>query len=270
LQGLTTVDVQTGGALIDTQAYNVTVAQNLVHDTSSGAPATDGGLTKLGAGILTLSGANTYTGATAVNAGTLLAANTSGSATGTGAVSVNSGGTLGGNGTISGGVTVASGGTLAPGALAVSRLTLGSTLALQSGSTLAITLGGTTVGSYDQVLVSGTLTLAGTLNVSTVNGFALAPNETFIILDNTSNTALTSGLFTNTIGTLYTDAAGQTFSINYVADTDGGQVPNDVTLTYLGTNVVPEPSTWACLLVCAAGLGQTLRQRRRWLAPRAV
>ena len=261
--GLSTADVQAGGAIINTNGFNVTVAQNLLHDTSSGAPATDGGLTKLGVGTLTLTGANTYTGPTAINAGTLLAANASGSATGTGAVSVNSGGTLGGNGTISGAVTVASGGTLAPGALAVSRLTLGSTLALQSGSTLAITLGGTMAGSgYDQVLVSGTLTLAGTLSVSTVDGFTLAPNETFTILDNTSSTALTAGTFSNALGTLYTDAAGDSFLVNYAANTDGGQVPNDVTLTYLGANVVPEPSAWAFLALGTLGLGLiTLRRR---------
>ena len=71
---LTTANVQAGGAKIDTQSYNVTVAQPLLHDTTSGAPATDGGLTKQqGDGTLTLSGANTYTGPTTVNAGTLQA-----------------------------------------------------------------------------------------------------------------------------------------------------------------------------------------------------
>jgi hypothetical protein len=184
-----------------------------------------------------------------------------GSATGTGAVTVGYGGTLAGNGNVSGAVTVQSGGTLAPGELTVNRLTLGSTLALQSGSTLAIKLGGTVTGSYDEVLVAGAVTLGGSLSVSTVNGFKLTAGETFTILDNTG-TALTDGLFTNAAGPLYTDAAGDTFLVNYAAKADGGTVPNDVTLTYLGVDVVPEPSTWAFLVAAAGGLLAVVR--RRW------
>ena len=55
-----------GGALIDTQSYSVTIPQGL----QSGA-VNDGGLTKYGDGILTLTGSNTYLGATTVSAGTL-------------------------------------------------------------------------------------------------------------------------------------------------------------------------------------------------------
>ncbi len=81
LQGLSAAYVQSGGAtgtavggaLIDTQSYNVTIAQPLLHDAAAGAPAIDGGLTKLGGGTLTLSGANTYTGPTTISAGTLQA-----------------------------------------------------------------------------------------------------------------------------------------------------------------------------------------------------
>jgi autotransporter-associated beta strand protein len=213
-------------------------------------------LVKAGTGTLTLDQPMTYSGGTAVNAGTLLAGNTTGSATGTGAVMVNSGGTLGGNGTISGAVTVASGGTLAPGAQSVSRLTLGSTLSLQSGSTLAITLGGTAAGSYDQIQAGGALTLAGTLNVHTVNGFTLAPGETFTIIDDTGLTP-TLGAFSNALGPLYTDAAGDTFVIDYNAVADGILISHDVTLT-----VVPEPSIWALLGVGLAG-GLILRGRTR-------
>ena len=64
-------EVRNGGAVIDTNSFNVTLADDIVHSTVGGDNASDGGLTKAGAGILTLSGANTYTGSTTVNGGTL-------------------------------------------------------------------------------------------------------------------------------------------------------------------------------------------------------
>jgi len=82
-----TVHVQAGGANIDSDGFNITIAQNLLHDASTGT--TDGGLTKLGSGSLTLSGTNTYNGGTTINAGTLIA-NHDG-ALGTGNVSLASG-----------------------------------------------------------------------------------------------------------------------------------------------------------------------------------
>jgi len=63
LHGLTSANVLAGGAVIDSGANTIGVSQALLDGTGGG------GLTKLGTGALTLTGANTYTGPTAVNAG---------------------------------------------------------------------------------------------------------------------------------------------------------------------------------------------------------
>ena len=70
--GVGGVYVQDRGAKFDTNGYNMGIAVPL----TTGSTATDGGIAKLGAGTLTLSGVNTYTGATTVKAGALVLAGT--------------------------------------------------------------------------------------------------------------------------------------------------------------------------------------------------
>ncbi len=99
-----------GGVLLGSRPLGIgsnnlsTVLAAVIQDGGS-AGGVGGSLTKVGAGTLTLTGANTYTGGTSVSGGSLLVANTESSGTGSGEVVITSG-TLGGSGTISGPVTI--------------------------------------------------------------------------------------------------------------------------------------------------------------------
>ncbi|MGC3959939.1 MAG: autotransporter-associated beta strand repeat-containing protein [Verrucomicrobiota bacterium] len=85
MHDLDVVNVEAGGAIINTAGYNVTVASALL-DNGGGT------LTKNGLGSLTLAGPNTYVGATTVNAGKLIMTTAS---TGAGSFAVASGAGLG-------------------------------------------------------------------------------------------------------------------------------------------------------------------------------
>ena len=63
MTGLDAANVLAGGAKIDTNGVETTIAQALLTERGGG------GLTKEGNGLLNLTGANTYTGATTINGG---------------------------------------------------------------------------------------------------------------------------------------------------------------------------------------------------------
>ena len=140
--------------IIDTNGNSVTIA---------GVIDGSGGLTKIGAGILTLSNANTYGGLTSVSAGTLLVNGSIASS----ARMVNSAATLGGtNGTL-GVLSVASGGTLSPGASA-GILTANGAVTFTAGANFNVEIGGTIAGvDYDRLVAGASVSLAdATLNAS--------------------------------------------------------------------------------------------------------
>jgi fibronectin-binding autotransporter adhesin len=150
LNGLSSANVKSGGAFINTGTNSINIGQALLDGTGGG------GLTKNGAGTLRLNGVNTYVGTTLVSAGT-----------------------LGGTGTIAGPVSVASGATLAPGT-SIGTLTINNSLTLSAGSSTLMEIsldGGTT--NKDQVVGLSAVTYAGSLVVTNVGSNSLASGSVF-------------------------------------------------------------------------------------------
>jgi hypothetical protein len=91
------------------------------------------------------------------------------------------GGTFSGKGTIDGNVSN-TGGTVGPGN-SPGILTITGNYTQAASGKLSIEIGGTTLGSqYDRLVISGSATLDGTLNVSLINGFLPAAADSFRVL----------------------------------------------------------------------------------------
>jgi len=109
-------------------------------------------------------------------------------------------------GTVAGAVN--NNGFVAPGQ-SPGTLTINGNYAQGAAGALNIEVGGLTAGTqHDQVVVNGNATLAGTLNVSLVNGFIPANGNTFTIL---TGTAVTGNFTTNNLPAL---AGGLTWQVN--------------------------------------------------------
>ncbi|MGB6105817.1 MAG: autotransporter domain-containing protein [Pusillimonas sp.] len=131
---------------VDTLGYDSTFSNNI-----SGV----GGLSKRGAGVLRLTGANTYTGPTTVGGGKLVVNGTLASA-----VTVRAAGALGGSGRVAG---VDNYGLLAPGN-SVGTLTVTGDYTAYPGSVHELEVG--PQGTADRLEVGGTATVAGTLKLA--------------------------------------------------------------------------------------------------------
>jgi gliding motility-associated-like protein len=179
-------------------------------------------------GTLVLSAVNTYTGTTTVNGGKLWV---NGTLSGTSGLTVASSATLGGTGSIfasssTNTLTVLSRGTLAPGNNNPGVITVNGNLQMNSGSTLAIEINGTTAGTgYDQVIVAGTVNVAGTL--SATHNYSAGQGDSYTIIDNNLVDAVT-GTFSGIAegGTTTAGGNGTLLTASYIGGTG-----NDFKLT---------------------------------------
>ncbi|MFM7243578.1 MAG: beta strand repeat-containing protein [Planctomycetaceae bacterium] len=204
---VTTANVLGGGAVIDTNSYDVTIAQSIVN---GGA----GGLTKRGLGVLTLTASNSYVGSTVISGGTLKAGNAN--AFGAAGITIASGATLDLNSLAVANAVTNNGGTLAnAGAYAGTQTLAGAATYSALAGTLSVASGG---AATLEGAVTGTVSIAAGGSATLAAGGSLAQ----------------SGLSNN--GT-FTVNRGDNLSLGIVISGSGGLAKlGSGTLTLTGSN----------------------------------
>jgi autotransporter-associated beta strand protein len=254
IENLDVANVQSGGAKINSNGFNVATSQVLTGT---------GGLEKLGAGSLTLSANNTYVGTTTVSEG-LLKVNGS-----VGSVTVSSGGTLGGSGTV-GSLSLSSGSFLtpgnSPGTLTASSATIsgGSTYNWQITS-----LTGSAGTNWDLLNVTGEMNLSDISSsnkwnlVITADGFTgwTGGYYDYVFAQAASTTGFSAAAGTDVTDLFNITSSGITsFPETNVVDSFRVVVGSAGGLTNFTLKAVPEPSSAALTLL---GLVSTLALARR-------
>jgi fibronectin-binding autotransporter adhesin len=213
-------------------------------------PLTNAGTLTLAGGTLALQSTFANTGTVTVAAGAAL--------TSSSPLTFAVGSKLQGGGTVTASALSLSG-QLDPGfGTTTGQLSLTTNLTLAGTAQSIFDLGGATAAQYDSVLVSGTLTLGGTLAVRFVDNFNLTADNAMTFTLATGTTL--ANAFTNVANgaqLVTTDGLG-VFTVNY-----GAASPFGVnTLVLSNFNAIPEPSTWALMLSGAGMLGWMARRRR--------
>jgi YVTN family beta-propeller protein/autotransporter-associated beta strand protein len=206
------ITLQAAGGTFDTNGNSATL---------SGVISGPGALTKIGSGILTLSGMNAYTGSTTVNTGALIV---NGSIASSSLTTVNSLAALIGSGTV-GSTVVNAGGFLVPGPVGTpGSMTVAGNLAFQSGAFYVVQVNPATAATTN---VSGTASLAGTVGAIFFPGTYI--QHSYPILTAAGGV---TGTF-NALATLGLPSGFQT-SLSYTANT---------AFLNLRAQLVPEPPT---------------------------
>jgi len=216
-------DILQGFFTTNATAGNFTI-QNGANLTSSSSDFNNAGTMNIGANsTFTVGGSHNYVQSAGL---TYLQASTSNLVA---AMTTLNGGTLQGFGTGTGNLSNM-GGTVHPGD-GPGTLTVTGNYSQSAGGTLDTLIGGSSQGAtYSWLNVSGTATLAGTLDLSLVNGFAPTNGQLFVIL--------TSGGLSGQFNDNSIQIGNVTFNVEY----SPGNFPNDVVLDASVCRSFPFPS----------------------------
>ena len=261
LQGIpaASISVANGGAIVDTDGHLVTITQDLAP-----APSSTGGLSKNGAGTLTLTGAGTYSGTTTVNNGTLqLGSGAGGGATGsllgTGAITSNGtlafnrsnsitqgtdfGSGIGGTGAVNqigGGTTVFNGANTYTGVTTVSAGTLRLSRATPDNS--AIPTDANTATTSDIVINGGALSIAASEQIGDTGSINLSSGSLGFsgsgLTETIDKLTVSGGTFTTGANTLIVGGATVAWSGGTNTISTGGLVSDKHWVITGGTNTV--------------------------------
>ncbi|MBI3882197.1 MAG: autotransporter-associated beta strand repeat-containing protein [Verrucomicrobia bacterium] len=205
------------GTMTLLDALSVTVAPggqvNLTGNISDGGFDSPSAITKVGTGILNLTGSNTLFGGVSVTEGTMLVNNASGTGTGFGPVYLYGGTTLGGSGRIGGPVQIYDGAFFKPGN-SPGAMRVDQDLTLAGTATMTFEIGGLiATNEFDFVSVGGIANFGGTLELSLVNGYLPTTNATWNLMEFASKTG-TYANATNNARVATTDHLGS-FRVSY-------------------------------------------------------
>jgi hypothetical protein len=223
-------------------SFTIQNGANFTSPSTASTPFANAGAVNIGANsTFALGGANAYFqsgGTTYLEAATSILH---------GSVTLN-GGLLEGFGTVQGNLSNL-GGTVHPGD-GPGILSVTGTYSQGSSGTFDVLIGGQNAGSsgYSELVITGTGSLGGTLDVDLLNGFTPYNGETFTIL---TSAGLNASVFSAYNGL---QEGNVTFTVAYTHD--------DVILDASVASAVPEPSSLVIFGIGIAGLGAYFARRR--------
>jgi len=258
LNATRTFDVANGAA-----ASDLTISAILANGTGTG------GVLKTGAGLLTLSGINTYSGGTQIDTGTLTLGHATNTLADAGSINVNGGIlALGTNTETVGAVTLTSGSITGSGTAAQGVLT-GSSYDVRSGSVSAKLAGGSVnmvKSTSDTVTLSGANTFTGSLTIKegtilSTNSTAITTASSLILGDSTGLSTTDATFDMTTANVTYANPINVvgTNQVNTIKDSSFTLALNGpITLT--NANLTLNQATTAAMTVSGGVTGSGVKQ----------